>query len=399
MNAKYILLFPLISFISTTLPAQNFYESGYFVTTDGKVTEALIFNEDWKSNPEEFTYKLSEESKALTHNLESVIEFGLGGHTKFVRATVNIDQSSNQLSRLSSSRTPNFELKTVFLKIIIAGKATLYSYKSGTLSRFLYSVDGSDIEQLIYRRFLIGETIVEDKKFQDQLKLKVSCNEFINQDPLDTKIKYLEDELVGYFKEFNSCTGSTFIVYKDLDTEGKNYINISAKPGINVSSFDIFGFQSGNKKFDTDTFLKFGIELELILPYNNNKWGIIFEPTYQKYKTPGSPSPGSGFTLDYSSIEFPIGLRYNMFINSENRIWINGFLVLDLPLKNEFKFGVADVRTRMIPNGVFGIGYKFKNKISFESKFSSKRFFYSKGSQQNVAYYQYFSLGIGYTFY
>ena len=38
-------------------------------------------------------------------------------------------------------------------------------------------------------------------------------------------------------------------------------------------------------KFDSNTNVSLGIEAEFILPFNKNKWAIIFEPTYQYYKT------------------------------------------------------------------------------------------------------------------
>ena len=73
-----------------------------------------------------------------------------------------------------------------------------------------------------------------------------------------------------------------------------------------------------------------GVEVEITLPFNQNKWTLYIEPSYQYYKANKEiTSYESGVFIntttvfiDYNSILFPIGFKYNMFISkySKNEI-------------------------------------------------------------------------------
>lgn len=101
------------------------FESGYFINNNNEKVNCLVRNVDWESNPVSFDYKLSEESKVENAGIETVKEFGIGTEVKFIRATVNMDKSSDVVNELSDNRNPVFVEETIFFSINCRRKSNL----------------------------------------------------------------------------------------------------------------------------------------------------------------------------------------------------------------------------------------------------------------------------------
>ena len=130
------------------------FERGYFIDRDGNRTECLIRNQDWQNNPERFSYQLNEASDVEQAGLAQVREFGVYDAFRFIAAEVDIDRASDDINKLDTKRNPTYEREQLFLKVLIEGRATLYSYKGEGLTRFFYSVNSGAISQLVYKRYL-----------------------------------------------------------------------------------------------------------------------------------------------------------------------------------------------------------------------------------------------------
>lgn len=392
---KHILFFYFLILVSTSTLAQTYYEPGYFIDENGTITEGLIKNLDWKSNPTKFTYKEAEESESYQLDISTIKEFGIGTYFKFIRAKVNIDKSSDNINQLDKSRTPNFKEETVFLKVLLEGDATLYQYKAKNLNRYFYSVKGSKIEQLIYRRFLIGESIVVDRKFIDQLKFNLECVNF--EENIFSSLQYSDKDLLPIFVSYSQCKDITPRIY--IDKRKKDLLNLSIKPGISINSFAINQsdfITSSKRNFEKSLNFKFGVEAEFLLPYNNTKWAIIIEPTFQTYSTEEDTSSGIKFTFKYQSIEIPVGLRYRMFLNKENILYLNAFFVYDLSLQKELKYGNSKIEILTLPNILLGLGFKKGEKFTVEYRISTNRHFLTQPDGEFISKYSYSSLVLGY---
>ena len=113
-------------FLNNILLSQINFDKGYFIDNNDKKIECFIKNADWRQNPTEFKYQLPNEQEAKTKTIQTVKEFGIYDKSKFIRATLNVDIKPNKtLSQLTSVREPIFEEKTIFLKAIIEGEASL----------------------------------------------------------------------------------------------------------------------------------------------------------------------------------------------------------------------------------------------------------------------------------
>ncbi|WP_157429294.1 hypothetical protein [Aequorivita sublithincola] len=134
---KNTLLILFLVFFMFSSVSQNQYESGYFIKNDGSKISCLVRPLDWSTNPVTFQYKLSEDAKTEIGKIENVKEFGTDFTTKFFRTTVEIDQSSEAIASLTYDRNPVFKQETLFVKVLVEGKVTLYFTSRETKNRFI----------------------------------------------------------------------------------------------------------------------------------------------------------------------------------------------------------------------------------------------------------------------
>ncbi|EZH71911.1 hypothetical protein ATO12_04650 [Aquimarina atlantica] len=397
---KQSLLF-LLMILSLTTYAQIKFEQGYFIDNNGTKTECFIKNVDWHDNPSQIQYKMSEDAKVKMGYIRNIKEFGVSD-LKYVRATVNIDMSSEELNHLSANKNPEFKEATLFLKHIVQGEANLYQYEEGNLIRYFYQVGDKDIQQLIYKTYRVTQEIVngvrkertnkidKNNRYKQQLWTDVKCDNIKESDAVKTN--YKKNSLVKYFVKYNECKDPSFV--NTRKQEDRDLFNLTIRPGINFSSLkpniDESNFVIDNSSRDIGDFedksgLRFGIEAEFILPFNKNKWGIFIEPTYQSYKSElvieyinflGTNT--RTYTVDYKSIELPVGLRHYMFVSDKSKLFVNAAYVLDfefdstLVVRNNSSTPIVN-KLKSKTNIAIGCGYKYNDRYSIEARYATTR--------------------------
>jgi len=368
---KKQLLIILIAIWSINGYSQIKYETGYFVSNDGSRFNCLIKNIDWKNNPKEFTYKLSENADPSVADIKSVVEFGISDFAIYKRFTINVDRSSEVLSQLSTNRNPEFTEEELFLKVLVEGKATLYSYEEGDFRKYFFKMDSSVVEQLIFKSYSVSRfETKENNSFRQQLVNNLKCEKISSADI--EKINYTINDLVKIFNSYNECQNSGS---KDYEKKAnRDNFNLSVRPGLNHSSL-VFNSPSDALEIDFGKKLtvRFGIEVETLLPFNKNKWAIIIEPTYQYFKSEIT-SGNRYFAIDYKSIELPIGIRYYIFLNENSKFYLNSSYVIDFDFYSEIVTVNGtwnEISSR--PNWAFGLGYTQNNKYTLELRYGLSR--------------------------
>ncbi len=198
---KQLLLIALFTILCAESYSQIIFENGYFIDESNNKIECLIKNVDWKNNPTEFEYKFSQNDTVHKATFKTVKEFGIYNVSKYIRAKTNIDKSSEQIDKMSSERNPNFQEELLFLKVLIEGKASLFLYIDGNLTRFFYKLNDSEIQQLVYKRYLIDDTILENNSFKQELFLKLKCEEIVLNDIKN--LRYSNRDLEKLFIKYN----------------------------------------------------------------------------------------------------------------------------------------------------------------------------------------------------
>ncbi len=381
----------IILFLGLNSLAQIKFEKGYFITNDGQKVEGLIKNNDWLQNPNYLIYKktIDAEQKKLT--LKEVKGFGVYDSSKYIKAIVNIDKSSNLLKELTEFKEPKFEKEEIFLKVLIEGDANLFSYKNGNLVRFFFNKNNSEIEQLIFKKYkTIEDKIAVNDKFKQQLWVSLKCKNISFK--TFKNLDYKENDLIHFFERYYNCIQSEYISFKK--NKNQDLFNLTLRAGLNSSSLS-----TGNTAFDADSpyfpdfgnqlGLRLGVELEFIMPFNKNKWGIIIEPTYQSFKA--DVDQKNSTSVDYSSIELPIGVRHYFFLNKTSKLYANGSIIID--------FSNGELLSQEIQsssNFGFGIGYKSHEKYSLEFRYHTNRDLFNN-YLNNFSEYKTMSIIFGYT--
>lgn len=306
-------------FITLSTFGQITYDKGYFINNNNQRVECLIKNNDWKDNPKEFEYKLSENASSEKGNLNSVKEFGISGYAKYVKSDVKIDLSSMEPATFSKDRNPEWSQQKLFLKVLVEGKTTLYCYEGNDLIRFFYSVSDTSVNQLIYKEYITESgNIAENFTFRGQLWNDVKCSTTKMSDAENTN--YKKNDLERYFRKFNECNGilsadTTKKVKKDL-------FHLKIAPGVNFASLSEISGGLSDIDFGSQVNFSIGLEAEFILPFNKNKWGILLEPNYQYFKAE-APHDLYIAKADYKSIECLFGLRHYFYLPHNLKLYAN----------------------------------------------------------------------------
>ncbi len=309
---KQILL--LILFVVGWIVSQGQakFEAGYYINNDGQRTDCQIKNEDWASNPTTFQYRLGEgESQQKT--ISDAREFGLSDGTVFRRFTVGIDRTTDDASKMSVERNPQFKQETLFLRVIQPGKAILYGYEDRTLKRFFYQLDQGPATQLVYIRYLSSTGVQEvptgyveaNNLYKQQLLNVLKCADLKQSD--FESLKYERSSLVKLFRKYNECHGviqEAVVVVK----QGRK-LHFTPKIGVAYNGFWLKDGNKNNKEYVVDraASVRLGVEVEFVVRGNNGRWSFLFEPVYQSYS---SQDAAGSLKLTYSSLDVGLGVRY-----------------------------------------------------------------------------------------
>ncbi|MDQ8010820.1 MAG: outer membrane beta-barrel protein [Flavobacterium nitrogenifigens] len=379
-----------ILFLYCTLSnGQVSFEKGYFISNNGTRTECFIRNLDWKNNPTDFKYKSQiNDNDYKTETIANVQEFGIDNTVTFKRAKVKMDRSSDNLDKLSETGQPVWEENTLFLRLLVQGEATLYSYTEGNLIRYFYETKSTPLEQLIYLKY----TLIKGDKSTGELRENDSYKQQLNNnvrsanttDSEITNLKYKKADLTRYFLKYNNTDNKTKNSVISKSSEGRFHLKITPELSFVSGSMNDGDSPSIDVNLESNTNLKIGLEAEYLLPFNKNKWSLFLNPAYQKYETTkqysrpglfaGSPSITRNIEVKYSSIQVPIGLRYYFLINNNSKVFINAAFSFDINGKASLSFDKnAELESKTGSNFAFGVGYNFKNKFSAEIRTNTKK--------------------------
>ena len=371
-NFSLVVLTLLVSF--TTIAQINF-EKGYIITENDQRLEVYIKNQDWKYNPTVITYRQDLESQNIDISIHELKEFGIKDISKYVKFHVDIDTSPVSLKNLGADKRPHFEKRTLLLKVLVEGNARLYKYENGNDRKYFFETNEKEIEQLVYKEYRVENYIKSNNNYKQQLFNHLKC-EGISRSKIE-RVDYDEQDLTEIFRTYNSCKDPNYEQQFKKAKKGKFQLNI--RPGINLTSLKSFIQNSPGYilEFDTKISWRIGIESEFILPFNNNKWSLLGEVSYQEYKNEydntgasNDPfAPSSKQEIDYSYLDIAVGARYYLFLNDENKIFVNLAYVPNITINK--KHGPLEISKAA--NFAAGIGYKYSDKYAAEIRYGFNR--------------------------
>lgn len=397
----------LLVLTTSGLFAQIKFEKGYFISTNGQKTDCYIKNVDWLNNPVDFTYKLNLDGDAKIGKITTVKEFVIPSICKYQKHTVQIDISTSDLSKLNYDKNPIWDEQTVFLNVLVEGKASLYRYKNGDLSKLFYKKDDGQIKQLIKKSYLSEDgELAENNEYRQQLYTALAC-ESISRNSI-SRLRYNKNDITKFFIEYNTCKNDDFTKYGQND---KGKIHLRAEIGIMSQKTTlengetISGLGSNTSETGQNWSPRIGIDFEYVLPFNKNKWAVFIAPYYQSFKGEGEFKaaplrlvPDLTYEVEYAAIQLPVGVRHYIFLNNDSRIFLNAGIIMDVPLKQNFEANAASLNEdfKTSAGGIFGIGFNY-NKYYAEARITTARDLIEKSANFSLDLSQ-FSFILGYRF-
>lgn len=396
-NIYFTLILFHISFFSI---AQIHFEKGYYIDNNGIKHHGLIKNVEWKNNPDQFEFKQNDLSLSEKLHIQEVSEFSVK-NLLYKRFSLPLDRSSSVLGKLDAEKNPVFKIETFFLLLLVEGEQNLYSYNDNTLSRYFFGTNDQDIEQLVYKKYMRNQSeIGTNNLYQQQIASAFKCQS-ISQNRIQ-KTPYKKNELIALFKEYNLCIDPNITFSKKENTGS---FQLSLKTGLILNEFKI---SSEKDYYQQDDFLNFGnsigfrigLEAEYTMPFNKNKWAVIFEPTFQYFSDSGYDYYKEPANINYLALDIPLGLRHYFFLKNNNKLFINASLVLILPLSTEVE--ISNSNNFLFDNSLnysFGFGYKFLKNFSAELQFKGNQsWYYDAGLNERLSKLKMASFIVGYSF-
>ncbi|MEO1033331.1 MAG: hypothetical protein AAFX55_18225 [Bacteroidota bacterium] len=381
-------LFLLLTFLVLHGNAQVNFQQGYIIDNTGKKVQCYIKNKDWKKNPTSITYKTNKSSQEETLTINELKEFRIADTDHFYqRYTINKELMGSLFDNLQSSKG------FVLLKVLIDGQSKLFEFHTEGKYYFFYAKD----DKLVFLNYekTVDENnkVIENAKFKKQLFDHFKCDNLTLVDY--SNLRYNSTSLSEFFSKYNHCKGAAYYNYYDDRT--KSIFNFKLRGGFNVntdfSNEPAYYAQppDGDRfndiridNFDTKSNVSLGIELEWLLPFDHNKWGIFIAPNYQSIsglegsKTYVIPFFGTFVAeseISLSILELPIGFRRYFIFNSSTKAFLHIAYIHNINLNSDHRTTFDTSFSRDLTasdnnksnGGVFlGVGLDFLEKYAIE---------------------------------
>ena len=188
------------------------------------------------------------------------------------------------------------------------------------------------------------------------------------------KIKCERRDLIELFVSHNQCENSESILFGKKTK--RHLIHLIVRLGLNYSSlsFEKFGSSQESTDFENKTTWRLGMEVEFILPFYKNKWSLFAEPTYQFYNSTAIFN-NKILTIDYQSIELPLGIRHYFYLNNDSKIFLNTGFTFDFKFNSNIDYIVLgeELPVSSVGNLMTGAGYNYKDIFNVEFRYSIRR--------------------------
>ena len=411
----------LIFLYTCALIAQSNFEKGYFIDIQGIRTEGYLklinFAEINKSKFSGLEFKPDLDQKVVKLQNSNIKEFGLGKELKMVKYTVDLEVI-NLYKEIDIQKEVVYNKSTVFLNVILEGKANLYTYEADNYTKYFIK-NTSDIVpiQLIYKKYIVEGTYhKENNEFREQLFRSIKCDNQTTKDFLN--IRYDKKSLISIFENYNKCQNSDYFIYSDKFKKSTK-INFTAYLGGYLNTFYISSVHPNTETSSNLTF-GLGVEAEMVLPSEN--WSLFVSADYNYLNTEiTAVSSVSEFnktrvediySYDSGFIDIVLGGRWYQSLNSSAKIFLGAGLGINSPLGNLSQKQTLTVSTA--PDFLFienfeyfvdasiylnlQVGYQFDNHYGVDFIFDTKKTSFLAGKEEKYSNFSRFGLNLRYTF-
>lgn len=270
MKMNKFLLF--LTLISTFGYSQNNFKESSIVFKDGVTKKGFVNYIKTRNTPQKFKYKSTIESEIEILDSTKVVSVEITDITKFVfREKIEVNFQSRNLSTVNNTKV---EYLDRFIEVIVDGEYSLCNYSDNQYEEFYYF--GNDLKI----RPLKTKSFYNDKNNMvvvEEYKTELIVNLAKNNPELIKEINNTSLHSSDLSKLFYIINKKDLNILKAKRESG--FVNINLTSDLNFIEFNDYNIDYGNK-----TLINFGGEIEYVLPYYNNLFGIELVPSYNIYK-------------------------------------------------------------------------------------------------------------------
>ncbi len=201
---------------SSAVSAQVNFKPGYILTKQGDTLRGLLDERSWAKNSSDIAFRENSEAKVKNFTPENSMGFGIG---------TDIYKAANVHVEIGPEAALVYKNTTVFLKTVIDGPKSLYTFRYSDGRDRFYIGGSSDPELLIYKKYDLvknGQKFDgENKRFIGQLNLYLSDCPSI-QKYLKEAI-YREDVLKDIFLGYYNDCSSVVQIQSGAVQSGRNF--------------------------------------------------------------------------------------------------------------------------------------------------------------------------------
>jgi hypothetical protein len=314
-----------VLFFSITASAQSNYKPGYYISLSGDTTKGFINYREWNNNPNTVDFKVRLNSERLRLTPQSVKMFTITGFESYQSFTGNI--STYDLNN-TNGRDTTAELRTVFLKVLLAGSGvSLFRYEDHIKPRYFSATSTAQPSELIYRSYQQNGQTIDERTYRKQLSV-IAYNNNLLDNSLNSLIQntdYNEDDLVKVAGRIN---GKASNMQDSEKTENKALV-FFAGIGANATTFKTDGGVR-DAGAPTKTFISpraaFGINVyanphtrQLMLRVEG---GIGLNRYSAAYKSLKSPYNDVDFKFNQLSFSISPQILYNIYNQPDFKFYL-----------------------------------------------------------------------------
>ncbi len=369
---KRFVAYLLISLFSILcLKAQVNFQRGFYINNQNDTIHCDIKNKGWSFIPESFTVRNIDSNETYNISTAEIKLLKISNKVKFERILVQEDISDNNPEKIALDKNIEFTETERFLKVLLESKYSLYVAEEGSFKKFFYTDQNGIVRQLVNKRYYTEGRIVTNS--QEHIKQLLRINECQNPELNNFvfNIKLSESNLIYYFEQINSCADNEIINFEEKIPESKSKINYSLKFGYsNTKSKYSRTSQNSSESisFPSSSTFIYGVEVEIPIKVNKNKWSLIFEPTFKKLqssKTVIDQRIERTYEFQVNTLDIPVGIRYKFYLSDDFNLFLTLKPQYTVILGNsyiDFDFGQSfDPETKF--NTSIGAGLNWKRFI------------------------------------
>lgn len=280
-----LILFIFVNYLN----AQDNFLQGYIVSKDGDTITGEIHFADWEKNPDVIRFRSDPQFDVIKYPPLEILVFSVADDY-YRSAIVEVETSPWNLQDLNKDATFSFRTDTVFLRVLVSGNKSLYTYKGKMGNDQFYLGKDNGYDLLLYKEYIKvidgHNNKVENNKFKGQLIFYLQDCPKIRQ--IVSNVKYKEENLINVFRNYNSCLGQNLEIHKEKKKVTPKW---GVFAGISITSVILKGEEHpilSKMNFPKSKNFTFGGVVDVVFRGNQGKWSLYNELMWSVYRTNAS---------------------------------------------------------------------------------------------------------------